>query len=131
MEVKDYLNFARKTAIYPKIFVLKNPNEDQIRKAQEIGLELENITWIYPLIGLFGEAGELANILKKVIRDNHFKINDELLSKVLDEKGDLSWYSIILDHELNLDPDKVLENNINKLQKRQSKNQLHDTGGSR
>lgn len=128
MDLKKYLEFTKSTSVYPNVFVLKNPTEDQIKKANELGLELENITWVYPLIGLFGEAGELANILKKVIRDNHFKINDELLTKILEEKGDLAWYGVMLDHELNLDPNLVIENNIDKLVERKNKNQLHDIG---
>lgn len=128
MNQKKYLEFAKKTAVYPKIMVLANPTEDQIKRCKAVGVELKDITWVYPLIGLIGEAGELANKLKKVIRDNKFQLTPEKISEIIDEKGDLAWYNIILDSELGLDPDMVLQLNIDKLQARQKKNTVHDTG---
>ncbi len=131
MNLNDYEKFAKSTAVYPKIIVLKNPTEDQMRRCEAVGVELENITWVYPLIGLFGEAGELANKLKKVIRDNHFELTEEKKEEIIDEKGDLAWYSVILDSELNIEPDLILRFNINKLQERKKNNTVHDDGGTR
>lgn len=128
MNLKDYQKLAKKTAVYPKIIVIKNPTEDQLRRCKAAGIEIENITWIYPLIGLLGEAGELANIMKKAIRDDNFKLTKERMIKIMDEKGDLSWYSSILDLELDIDPDLVLELNIDKLEKREKKDTVHDKG---
>lgn len=131
MNLNEYLKFAKSTAVYSKIIVLKNPTQDQIQRCQAVDVELSDITWIYPLIGLFGEAGELANNLKKVIRDNNFVITPEIKDKLEDEKGDVSWYDVILDSELKIDPDHKLDNNVIKLLKRKANNTVHDNGGPR
>ena len=48
MDFRDYQKLSRKTAIYPQ----KGKN------------------FIYPTLGLVGEAGEVAEKIKKVLRDN-------------------------------------------------------------
>jgi len=109
MNLKEYQNFALSTAVYPDIG--KN--------------------WHYPLIGLVGEIGELANKLKKSIRDDNDKITDKKREECIDELGDLQWYFVILCYELHIDPEFVLLNNISKLRNRKEKGTIHDTGGER
>lgn len=52
---------------------------------------------IYTVLALCGEAGELANKLKKHLRDGT-PINDEVLA---DELGDVLWYVAAASRELN------------------------------
>jgi NTP pyrophosphatase (non-canonical NTP hydrolase) len=126
--LKEYQKFALSTAVYPKIYVLKNPTRDQLKRCKVTGVELVDSSWIYPLIGLIGEAGELANIMKKVIRDKQFMISHEIKDKIISEKGDISWYDTILDYELDIDPDEKIDYNINKLSNRMAQNKIHDDG---
>lgn len=106
MDLKTYQDHALKTAVYPRI----------------------GFNWQYPLIGLGGELGELMNILKKTIRDDHNKITEIKKEKLKDELGDIFWYLVVLCWELKIDPDLVLELNIDKLEARKNNNTLHDTG---
>jgi NTP pyrophosphatase (non-canonical NTP hydrolase) len=126
INLAEYLKFARSTSVYPKIMVLTNPTEDQLKRCDVAQIELSDITWIYPLIGLMGELGELSNIMKKVIRDDNYNITEQRREKIIDEKGDISWYDIILDYELKIDPDSKIGLNIHKLTKRKEEKSLHD-----
>jgi len=79
----------------------------------------------YLTLGLVGEAGEVANKLKKVIRKDYGDtllgegIPEEVRDKIVDELGDVLWYvaqlSIVLDTRLST----VMEQNLYKLKKRQ------------
>lgn len=128
MNLEDYLKFAKTTAVYPQIVCLQNPTEDQIKRCIVAGVDIVNISWIYPLIGLLGEAGELANKLKKTIRDDNFLITMQKRKEIIDEGGDLEWYKAILLDECRIDPNYVLAYNIAKLKERQKKNTVHDPG---
>jgi NTP pyrophosphatase (non-canonical NTP hydrolase) len=77
--------------------------------------------WIalsYVGLGLVGEAGEIANQLKKVVRDDGGVVVVDRRAKLLDEMGDVFWYLSQLCHELNADPAVVFEMNRVKLQER-------------
>lgn len=106
MNIIEYQNFCLSTAVYPNIS--KN--------------------WKYPLIGLFGEIGELANILKKATRDNEDQITENKRRECIDELGDIFWYLMVLCYELKIDPIIVLGNNIGKLKTRMENNTIHDKG---
>ena len=72
----------------------------------------------YPTLGLAGEAGEVANIVKKIQRDHGGVLNDEIRSKLKDELGDVLWYISACADELGLTLQEIAEYNVNKLAKR-------------
>ena len=74
------------------------------------------------VLGLNGEAGEIANKLKKHIRKGS-AIDREAL---IDELGDVLWYSALLADELGVSLETVAQLNIEKLAKRQQENKLKD-----
>jgi NTP pyrophosphatase (non-canonical NTP hydrolase) len=61
-----------------------------------------------------GEAGELANIVKKVLWHGH----DFDTDKMVDELGDILWYLATTAHGLGYDLDTIAERNIQKLKQR-------------
>lgn len=75
----------------------------------------------YPTLGLAGEAGEVANIVKKIQRDNDGVITDEVRAKLKDELGDVLWYISACADELGLSLDEVAAFNVNKLAKRHNR----------
>jgi NTP pyrophosphatase (non-canonical NTP hydrolase) len=105
----SYQKACKKTAVYP-----------------DIG---KNFT--YPTIGLMGEAGEVANKVKKLIRDDAGKISKERREEIKAEIGDMMWYIAQLSTELGLNLSKVAEYNLEKLAKRQKENKLHGSGDNR
>lgn len=72
----------------------------------------------YPTLGLAGEAGEVANIVKKIQRDHGGEISDEIRAKLKDELGDVLWYISACADELGLTLEEIAEFNVGKLAKR-------------
>jgi NTP pyrophosphatase (non-canonical NTP hydrolase) len=75
----------------------------------------------YPTLGLAGEAGEAANIVKKIQRDFGGRITDEIRAKLKDELGDVLWYISACADELGLTLEEIAEFNVEKLAWRHKK----------
>ena len=81
---------------------------------------------IYPALGLAAEAGEVANKVKKIMRDGHFD-----RKAIADELGDCLWYIAALCRDLNTDMEDLANNNIKKLKDRQERGVLQGSGDKR
>ena len=81
---------------------------------------------IYPALGLAAEAGEVANKVKKILRDGNF---DRVA--IADEVGDCLWYIAALCRDLNVDMSEVAKNNLGKLQDRKQRGKLQGSGDKR
>ena len=68
-------------------------------------------------IGLSSEGGEFAEIVKKCIFQGK-PMDDETVFHCKRELGDIMWYWITSCRALNLDPNEVIEENVNKLKAR-------------
>ena len=69
---------------------------------------------INAVMGLCGESGEVSDIVKKHLFQGH-----ELdVEKIKKELGDVLWYIAEMCEALDLELDKVMEANIEKLSKR-------------
>ena len=79
----------------------------------------------YLSLGLVGEAGEVANKVKKIIRDK--KTNVDVSSEI----GDVLWYCAMLADHFNVNLGKIMEENIWKLKDRKLRGVLHGSGDSR
>ena len=96
MNFEEYQTEASQTAHYPR--------------------RMSNLE--YPTLGLAGEAGEVANIVKKIQRDHDGILTDETRGKLKDELGDVLWYISACADELGLTLQEIAEYNVNKLAKR-------------
>jgi NTP pyrophosphatase (non-canonical NTP hydrolase) len=96
MNFEDYQSEASQTAHYPR--------------------RMSNLE--YPTLGLAGEAGEVANIVKKIQRDHDGILTDEIRGKLKDELGDVLWYISACADELGITLTEIAEYNVNKLAKR-------------
>lgn len=93
-------------------------------KTEETAIYPEDEAIHYLALGLNGEAGEVAEKVKKAIRDD----------KELDlekELGDVLWYLSRLADELGIEMDDVAETNLDKLFDRQERDKLHGDGDDR
>jgi len=106
MNFNEYQKLARSTAIYPK--------ESKV---------------IYPALGLCGEAGEVADKIKKTIRGDSSL--DEVSGNIAGELGDVLWYLAILADDLEVDLEDIVQNNIDKLQRRMKSNKIKGDGDNR
>jgi NTP pyrophosphatase (non-canonical NTP hydrolase) len=109
MDFEEYQTESRKTALYP--------NKDN------------NV--IYPVLGLVGEAGEVAEKMKKIIRDNNGEVTEEKKQEIKKELGDVLWYIGAMCSELKISMDEVAQMNIEKLFSRKDRGVLHGDGDNR
>ena len=68
-------------------------------------------------IGLASEGGEFNEIVKKCVFQGK-PLNDDTIFHMKRELGDIMWYWINACRALELDPNEVIEENINKLKAR-------------
>ena len=85
----------------------------------------DNERMIENTLGLVGEAGEVANKVKKIIRDKKTDVD------VAGEIGDVLWYCAMLADYFDVNLGKIMNNNINKLQSRKSRGVLGGSGDKR
>ncbi len=86
----------------------------------------------YLTLGLTGEAGEIANKVKKFIRDGAAK--DEYLAKRIEigyEIGDVLWYCAVLAEELEMNLGHIMEKNLEKLADRHKRGKISGSGDHR
>lgn len=109
MDLATYQQRSRQTARYPNAG--SNP--------------------IYPTLGLCGEAGEVADKVKKVIRDRGGSFSPEVIEALKLELGDVLWYVAQLSTELGLDLADVATANLEKLASRAARNVISGDGDQR
>ena len=85
----------------------------------------------YPAFGLCGEAGEVADKLKKILRDKHGKILREDRLEIIKELGDVLWYVAQLALDLGYSLEDVARINIEKLRDRQKRGVIGGSGDNR
>lgn len=84
----------------------------------------------YCTLGLVGEAGEIANKIKKVIRDNK-PIDEAFKEDMKAELGDVLWYVARLSDEFGIKLDDVASYNMSKLLDRLKRNVIQGSGDNR
>jgi NTP pyrophosphatase (non-canonical NTP hydrolase) len=108
MDFQDYQQKARETAIYP--------SEHSI---------------LYPTLGLCGEAGEVAEKVKKVIRDKGGEFDETDRMNIRKELGDVLWYMAQICSDLDLRLESIAIANVEKLRLRKEKGTLSGSGDER
>jgi NTP pyrophosphatase (non-canonical NTP hydrolase) len=86
---------------------------------------------IYPTLGLAGEAGEVADKVKKVLRDNNGEFDDWRKIQIAAEIGDVLWYIAALTNDLGYTLEDIAKLNIGKLSQRRANNTIHGEGDNR
>lgn len=108
MNLNEYQQEAAKTAIFP--------HDNDVT---------------YLSLALCGEAGELADKVKKVIRDNDGLFTHEDHIALALELGDAMWYAANLARALDFTLDEVAQMNLNKIQNRLLRGTIHGSGDNR
>lgn len=86
---------------------------------------------VYPVLGLVGEAGEIANKLKKCARDEMGAMGADKVADLLDETGDVQWYVARVVRELRSSLGVVARNNLVKLFSRKKRGVIGGSGDKR
>lgn len=82
-------------------------------------------------LGTIGEAGEVAEKVKKIIRDKNSDISEEDRVELTKELGDVLWYLAVFADFLDVEFEEVASKNIEKLASRQKRNKLGGSGDNR
>lgn len=109
MDFKTYQKDSRQTAKYPNA----------------------GSNFVYPTLGLVGEAGEVAEKIKKVLRDADGVVSEEKRQEIKKELGDVLWYVAQVATELDLSLEDVAEANMEKLLSRLERGVLSGSGDNR
>ena len=86
--------------------------------------------WVYAL-GLTGEAGELADKIKKVYRDDNGVFKQEDREAITKELGDVLWYLTRLGATLGFSLEQIAAMNIEKLADRAKRGKIGGSGDDR
>ena len=86
--------------------------------------------WVYAL-GLTGEAGELADKIKKVYRDKCGVFKKEERVAIAKELGDVLWYLTRLSATLGFSLEQIAAMNIEKLADRDKRGKIGGSGDDR
>jgi NTP pyrophosphatase (non-canonical NTP hydrolase) len=89
------------------------------------------LSTLYCTLGLIGEAGEIAEKMKKIIRDKSCEISEEDKDLLIKEDGDVVWYTGALAQEFDSTLEKVAEANIEKLMSRKARGVIGGSGDKR
>jgi NTP pyrophosphatase (non-canonical NTP hydrolase) len=82
----------------------------------------------YLSLGLAGEAGEVASLVAKAVRDNEGVVNPASLAK---ELGDVMWFVVMLCAYYGIKPNDILTSNVEKLASRQARGVIGGSGDER
>lgn len=104
---------------------------DYAKQAITTKIYPEGLAIPYVTLGLVGEAGEIAEKIKKIIRDDNGEISDEKKALLGKEIGDVLWYCAALADELGIEFGEIAQGNIDKLQKRKDEGKLGGSGDNR
>ena len=86
---------------------------------------------LYPVLGLCGESGEVAEKVKKLIRDNDGIMTDNFKTELAKELGDVLWYVSAVAQEIGLSSEHVMNAVKTKLLDRKDRDALHGSGDNR
>jgi NTP pyrophosphatase (non-canonical NTP hydrolase) len=110
LTLAQYASGARTTARYP---------------------EQDLLGLYYAALGLAGEAGEVANKIKKLMRDHGETLPDDARAAIADELGDVLWYAAMLAHELKVPLEDVATSNLATLRDRAARGAIGGSGNQR
>ena len=106
----EYSDLAWQTAVYP-----------------QTGIE----SLAYPTLGLAGEAGEVAEKAKKIIRDKNGRMTKTDVEEIAKELGDVLWYVNACARKIGVSLPEIARRNLAKLYSRQERGKLHGKGDNR
>src|SRR6266568_13164 len=109
MEFNEYQKESRKNAIYHGL----------------------GNNFSFPTIGLAGETGEVAEKIKKILRDKGGIVDEISKQEVRKELGDVLWYLSQIASEFDLSLEDVATGNLEKIASRRERGMVHGEGDNR
>lgn len=110
MTLDEYQQQAIKTAVY---------TDDSFK---------DLLHWI---LGLSGEAGEVADKMKKILRDKNGQLDSNDKHEISKELGDVLWYVAVLARHMDINLEDVAKLNQSKLNSRYQRGKIAGSGDNR
>ncbi len=83
------------------------------------------------LLGVVGEAGEIAEKFKKIYRDKDGVMSEDDKLLIKKELGAILWYITSLGRHLGMTLEDIAATNLEKLASRRERNLIHGNGDNR
>ena len=93
--------------------------------------DLSDPAFMEKVLGLTGEAGEVSDKIKKVLRDDSGELSSAKKDSIIKELGDVLWYVATIARYLDTDLEDVATQNVEKLQSRLDRNKISGSGDNR
>lgn len=122
MEIKEYQKATKEFASYPY---------GSFNRLGETEGECNKAAWIYPVMALGEEAGEVQGKFAKAIRDSDGIITEERAKEIKKELGDVCWMISQICNECGFDLEEIMQMNIAKLKDRKERGVIHGSGDNR
>lgn len=106
----------------------------ELNKYQQLAAEAafyEHDDVSYCALGITGEAGEIADHVKKMLRDDYGIITEERKEHLKKELGDVLWYLARMAGKLGYSMDEIAQTNLDKIHDRVKRNTQHGSGDNR
>lgn len=104
-------------------------NEYQEAAAKTAFYEKDDVP--YCALGITGEAGEVADHVKKMLRDDEGHLTNDRKQALKKELGDVLWYIARMAGKLGYTLENVAATNLSKIQDRLDRNVQHGSGDNR
>jgi NTP pyrophosphatase (non-canonical NTP hydrolase) len=114
MNLQDYSDQAISTDLY-------------VRDGQPI----DSHAMLEKVFGLVGEAGEVAEKFKKILRDKDGQASDEDKKEIMKELGDVLWYVNSVGIYLGFTLDDIASTNLDKVLSRKERGLTRGSGDNR
>lgn len=115
MELNDYQETIKKFDVFSA-----DRNSDEV-----------DIAFLDKVLGLAGESGEVADKVKKILRDDAGKLTADSRVSLAKELGDVLWYLATCVRYLDFPLEDIAQGNIEKLESRLSRGKIAGSGDER
>lgn len=92
---------------------------------------LTDHAFLEKMFGLVGEAGEVAEKMKKIIRDKNGEMTEQDKAEIVKEFGDVLWYISSCSYYLGVPLEQVASSNLEKVLSRKQRGKTHGSGDNR
>lgn len=113
LDVNDYQNFVN--GLLSPATREATAFQDRVKELTDSGVSVQML--LTAAVGLTGEAGEVSDLIKKVVFQGK-PYTDDIRNKLIDEMGDVAWYLALACSSVGVTMEDILERNVDKLQSR-------------
>lgn len=97
----------------------------------EAKMDVNHAGLVEKIFGISGEAGEVTDKFKKILRDRGGKLTEEDVQEISKELGDILWYLASVARYMGVSFEKIASDNLEKLESRYNRGKISGSGDNR